>query len=153
MDYITELRALVGTRPLILPGTSLIITDEEGRVLLMRRGDSGDWGLPGGFMEPGESFETTGRRETREETGLEIEDLELLGVFSGPEFFYEFPHGDQVHNVTAAYTARAAGNPRPDAVEATEVRFFAVDDLPADILPPERPIVDAYRKALAERGA
>jgi ADP-ribose pyrophosphatase YjhB (NUDIX family) len=153
MDYIKELRALVGTRPLILPGTSLVITDDDGRVLLMKRADTGDWGLPGGFMEPGESFEETGRREAFEETGLEIGNLELLGVFSGPEYFYEYPHGDQVFNVTAAYTARAVGRPRADADEATEVRFFAVDDLPPDILGPEQPIVAAYVKALDELGA
>lgn len=53
IDYIAKLRALVGTMPLVLPGTSVLVTDEEGRLLLVRRAECGTWGLPGGFMEPG----------------------------------------------------------------------------------------------------
>jgi 8-oxo-dGTP pyrophosphatase MutT (NUDIX family) len=144
MDYVKQLRALVGTRPLILPGTSVIVLDESGRILLMHRADTGDWGLPGGLMDPGESFEATGRREVREETGLELGELRLLGVFSGEEFFYRYPHGDEVFNVTAAYVATGHGTLRCDPEEARELRFFARSELPLEILPPERPILRAY---------
>jgi ADP-ribose pyrophosphatase YjhB (NUDIX family) len=146
MNYVSDLRDLVGCRPLILPGTSVLVLDDESRLLLIQRADTGDWGLPGGFMELGESFEDTGRREVREETGLEIGDLRLLAVFSGPEFHYRYPHGDEVFNVTAAYTARVVGGSlRCDPAEADDARFFALDRLPADILPPERPILASYR--------
>ncbi|MFF5211940.1 NUDIX hydrolase [Streptosporangium sp. NPDC000396] len=151
-NYVMELRALVGTRPLILAGTSVVIVDNEERVLLMRRTDTGDWGLPGGLMEPGESFEQTGHREVLEETGLRLVEMELIGVFSGPEYFYTYPNGDQVFNVTAAYRGRAVGSPTCDATEADELRFFPVDALPDDILPPEQPILAAYVKSrTAER--
>ena len=56
MGYIEELRALVGSRPLILPGASVLVVDARGHILLQRRADSGLWGIPGGMMEPGESY-------------------------------------------------------------------------------------------------
>ncbi|WP_344450156.1 NUDIX hydrolase [Actinocorallia aurantiaca] len=144
--YIAELRALVGTRPLILPGSSVVIVDESGRLLLMERADTGGWGLPGGFMEPGESFEDAARREVREEIGIEVADLSLLGVFSGPEYYYRYPNGDEVFNVTAAFLARASTDAvfRPDPGEVLSLRFFDFERLPPDVLIPEQLIVSTY---------
>ncbi|MFD6290145.1 NUDIX hydrolase [Streptomyces sp. NPDC060205] len=149
-DYVAQLRALLGHRPLILPGSSVVVTDERGGVLLLARADTGGWGLPGGLMDPGESFEDTARREVLEETGLVVGELTLLGLFSGgPTYFYRYPNGDQVHNATAAYvTALPPGaTVVPDQVENTAAAFFDIDRLPADLIPPERPILDAYRDA------
>jgi ADP-ribose pyrophosphatase YjhB (NUDIX family) len=147
MNYVMDLRRLVGTRPLIVPGTSVLVVEED-RLLLLERADGAGWALPGGFMELGESLEETGRREVREETGLEITDLALLGVFSGPECYYRYPHGDELYNVTAAYTARVAGgDPRPDPREADQMAFFALDEIPEHILVPERPVVDAFLRS------
>ncbi|GAB3354301.1 NUDIX hydrolase [Amycolatopsis echigonensis] len=147
MNYIAELRALVGTRPLILPGTSVLIADERGRLLLVFREESQDWGLPGGFLDPGESYEDAGRREVREEIGLVVRDLELLGVYSGPEYFYRYPHGDEVHNVTAAFAATVENTDvTVDGTEITGYEFFDLDRLPDDIIAPERPIVEDYVK-------
>ncbi|MEU3660014.1 NUDIX hydrolase [Streptomyces sp. NPDC032940] len=145
MNYVMDLRKLVGSRPLLLPGTSVLITDDQDRLLLVERVDTGDWGLPGGLMEPGESFEETGVREVREETGLDIRDLELFGVYSGADYYYRYPHGDEIYNVTAAYTARiAGGRPAADGAETRRLRFFPLDGLPQDILAPELPIVEAF---------
>ncbi|MHB9146576.1 MAG: NUDIX hydrolase [Symbiobacteriia bacterium] len=148
-DYINELRALVGHRPLIWPGAGVIIENEAGRILLMRRADNGAWGIPGGMMEPGESLEETARREVREETGLEVRSMRLLDVFSGPELYYRYPNGDEVYNVSAVYISRDwAGTLQPDRDEANELRFFAPDDLPENISPPVRPLLASY---LAQR--
>ncbi len=80
MGYIEELRKIIGTRPIILAGAVVAVTDECGRILLQKRRDV-LWGLPGGLLELGESTEEAARREVWEETGLEIGKLELVDVF------------------------------------------------------------------------
>ncbi|GAA0596481.1 hypothetical protein GCM10009001_10750 [Virgibacillus siamensis] len=92
MDYVKNLRKLVGHRPLILTGSVVIAVNEHDELLLQQRTDGG-WGLPGGLMELGESLEETARREVKEETGLEIGRLELLDVFSGQDYFSSFQWG------------------------------------------------------------
>jgi 8-oxo-dGTP pyrophosphatase MutT (NUDIX family) len=147
MAYIAELRAVAGTRPLILPGAAVIVTDTSGRVLLLQRADTGGWGLPGGFMEPGESLEETARREVREEVGLALDELTLMGVFSGPDQYFRYPNGDQVFNVTAVYTASASHWAiQLDPEEAVTAQLFPVHDLPADTIAPEVPILAEYSR-------
>ena len=135
--YVEELRAAVGPRPLILPGAALLIVDGRRRLLMLRRGDSGRWGIPGGFMEPGETIEETARRELLEETGLRVGALALYRVLSGPGAFHAYPNGDQVHNVTVVFTGSAAGGrPQPDGRESTEAAFMPLDALPSPLSPP-----------------
>jgi len=143
MDYIMELRKLVGSRPLIFPGACVAVIDEDDRLLLNLRTDNGYWGLPGGYMEPGESLEETARREVLEETGLCVDEVKLLDIFSGPEFFYQYPNGDQVHNVTVAYVARSfRGDLINSNEESHELRFFPLRELPSNIAPPLKKIVE-----------
>lgn len=149
MTYIAELRAVTGTRPLILPGAAVIVTDAGHRVLLLQRADTGGWGLPGGFMDPGESLEETARREVMEEVGLKLDELTLMNVFSGPEQYYRYPNGDQVFNVTTVYTARARGwRLRLDPEEVVTAQLFPVDDLPSKLIAPEVPILAEYSRTV-----
>jgi 8-oxo-dGTP pyrophosphatase MutT (NUDIX family) len=147
-DYVADLRKLVGTRPLILPGTSVVVTDSAARILLLERVDTGGWGLPGGIMEPGESFEETGRRELREETGLVVGDLNLLGLFSGAEYYYRYPNGDEIFNITAAYVAHLPQDATItlDTTENSAWRFFGLDEIPDTVIAPERPVIAQYAK-------
>ncbi|WP_321575623.1 NUDIX hydrolase [Paenibacillus guangzhouensis] len=129
-DYIRELRTLVGTRPLILVGSVVIVMNEDQQILLQHRRD-GDWGLPGGLMEPGESLEDTARREVREETGLELNKLSLLDVFSGPELYLKLKNGDELYSVTTLYLCNDfSGDLVSDQVESLDIRFFNINDLP-----------------------
>jgi 8-oxo-dGTP pyrophosphatase MutT (NUDIX family) len=82
VDYIRELRALVGHRPLVLAVAGALVFDADGRLLLHRRDDNGLWGTSGGAVEPGESLEETARRELREETGLEVRLLDTIGTYA-----------------------------------------------------------------------
>lgn len=146
MTYITELRSMVGRRPLVLPGAAVIILDPSGHLLLLERADTGGWGLPGGFMDPGESLEETARREVREETGLDVTDLTLINVFSGQDQFYRYPNGDQVFNVTVVYEAKAqVRSLQLDPSEVRTAKFFPIDQVPDELIAPEVPILEHYR--------
>src|SRR3954453_7449849 len=93
MGYVETMRALVGSRPLLLVAAGVVVQAPDGKVLLQRRTDDSLWGLPGGALEPGESLEDAARRELLEETGLVASELTLLDVYSGADFFLEYPNG------------------------------------------------------------
>lgn len=146
MAYLEELRALVGHRPLILPGACVLLIDSAGRLLMHRRLDNGRYGVPGGTMEPGETLEETARRETLEETGYAAGELRLLGVYSGPDLFYRYPNGDETYHITAAYTCTDF---KPVTAEldgeSLPPEFFPLDALPGAISPPILPILRDLR--------
>lgn len=147
MGYIDELRAIVGHRPLILNGVKVLIVDKDGCLLLQKRID-GVWDVPGGLMELGESLEDTGRREILEETGLQVKELKLFGVFSGLKYFVELANGDQFYAVTTVFiTKDYQGEPRPDYIEGTELRFFCLSKLPKKINPKMSDIIEKYFKS------
>lgn len=144
MGYIDDIRKMIGHFPLIMVGAGVLITDEQGRLLLGKRADNGFWGLPGGAVEPGETTEEAARREALEETGLTVGQMDLFGVFSGPELFYTYPNGDQVHNVSVVYRCSDfTGDLRGDD-EHRGFCFFAADALPEAVSPPIRPIIRAW---------
>ncbi|MER2030109.1 MAG: NUDIX hydrolase [Solibacillus sp.] len=130
MNYIKSLRSIVGTRPIISPGSAIIVMSKENELLLQLRSDTKDWGIPGGGMELGDSFEETAKKELYEETGLITNHLEILGVASGKEFYYKFPHGDEIYNATVIFKAlEISGNMRKDE-ESLELAYFPLDSLP-----------------------
>jgi 8-oxo-dGTP diphosphatase len=123
------LRAGFGQRPFVAPGAAAFICDEGGRVLLQRREDDGQWGLPAGALELGESLAATAIRETREETGLQVKPIRLIGVYSGYEI--EYPNGDRLQPFANVFECRLLGGDlRADGHESLEARFFAPDALP-----------------------
>jgi ADP-ribose pyrophosphatase YjhB (NUDIX family) len=106
------------------------IRDQEDGVLLLRRSDGEElWGFPGGAMEPGERVADAVRREVREEIGLEVEPVTLIGVYSGPEFAFAYPSGDQVQPVSVFLECRVVGGAlEPDRDEVLGARYFGPDD-------------------------
>jgi 8-oxo-dGTP pyrophosphatase MutT (NUDIX family) len=146
MGYIQNLRAAIGTQPIIMVGAAVLVLDQTGRLLMLKRTDDSYWGTPGGAMELGESLEEAARRETREETALELGDLDLFEVFSGPDQYYRYPNGDEVYNVVAIYIAREVrGEIDLDLGEHEAFGYFPLDHLPEPISPPLRPILEKFR--------
>lgn len=84
-----------------------IIRDQQNRILLQRRSDYGDWGLPGGGMDAGESIEETMIREVYEETGLKIKEYNLYTIYSGSRMKYRYPDGNEVVFVMFLFNAIA----------------------------------------------
>ncbi|RJG23641.1 NUDIX domain-containing protein [Paenibacillus thiaminolyticus] len=89
----------------IIVTAGAIIRDRAGRVLLQKRSDYGNWGLPGGGMEPGEAIEDTMIREVNEETGLVVERYELYSIYSGERMHYTYPDGNEVVFVMFLFNA------------------------------------------------
>jgi len=148
MSYLEELRAIVGSRPLITVGVSLIVMQGE-TVLLELREDSREWGLPGGMKEFGESLEDTAHRELLEETGLSARALRFLTLCSGPEFAYTYPHGDRIDHVAAVYQAiEVVGDLRTDEAENLELRYFDMQALPSLMQPLSERVLDQALKVL-----
>ena len=131
-DYVRDLRAVVGQQRLILVGAAAVIRDESGRLLLIRRSDTGQWALPAGIMEMDEAIANTVTREVKEETGLDVEPVRLIGLYTDPALQnLTFPHGDQVHVVNAAFECRVVGGQiRPDRTETLDVAYFSPEALP-----------------------
>ncbi|MBI2332179.1 MAG: NUDIX domain-containing protein, partial [Chloroflexi bacterium] len=119
-----------------------LVLDSNHRLLMMRRSDSDNWGVPGGAMELGESTEQTARRELLEETGLEVDELSLFGVFSGKELYYRYPSGEEVYNVSIVYLAHVT----EETIQFLDgehyaSQYFDLADLPENVSPPIKPIL------------
>lgn len=100
----------------------------EGRVLLDHRRD-GSWGLIGGALELGESLEECARRESLEETGLDLSELRLLGLFSHPSRIIEYEDGEAVQSVTVCFAATTVSDFVHLSAESRDARFLTQADL------------------------
>lgn len=102
-------------------------------------------------MEPGEVIEGTVRRETWEEIHVEIREMSLFGVFSGPELYYKYPNGDEVYNVSITYFSSDWYGELKLNDEHIEWKWFTANDLPEDISPPVRPMIEQFKHSLSKR--
>lgn len=126
--YIRNLRKHIGHELLMLPGASVVVVNEAGEILLLRRADTGDWSVPAGAIDPGEQPADAAIREAYEEAGVKIELDRLAGVALHP---VTYPNGDQCQYLNVWFRGRpVGGSPRPLDGEALEVRWFPPDALP-----------------------
>ena len=126
--YVKQLRKHVGPRLLLLPGATAVVFDDGGRVLLLRRGDNGQWSLPAGMVDPGEQPSDAALREVYEETGVIAEIEAVAGVATHPAVY---PNGDECEYLNVWFRCRAVGGrARPDGEESLEVGWFAPGELP-----------------------
>lgn len=141
-DYITKLRQLVGSMPVILVGSTVIVLNEKREVLLQFRSDISMWGLPGGAMEPGETLEETAERELYEETGLRASKLQFLTILSGHQDYFKYPNGDEVFGVTAVFLAEQVDG-QLSAVdgESLALNYFSLNALPSNLVKKAQDII------------
>jgi ADP-ribose pyrophosphatase YjhB (NUDIX family) len=125
----------------VTPKVGLVaaVHDERGRVLLLRRPDSGLWSLPAGFAEVGESPARGIAREVREETGLVVVPRRLLGIYDNWANGSTNPH--QIYAV--AFLCEGTGGALELTPEALDLRYFGSDDLPEITISHRRAIRDA----------
>ena len=146
-DYIRTLRARIGHMKIVIPGVRGILVDEQRRLLLQRRADSGQWGLPAGVVDVGDSVLDALSREVREETGLTVVRAELFGLYTEPRFSVVYPNGDEVQTFTVAFLVPEwSGSLSADSDEVVDVGFFPLDALPENLYPIHRETIDDYRR-------
>ena len=120
----------------LVPSVNVVVTNDAGDILMIRRSDNGNWALPGGAIDLGESLTQAAVRETLEETGIRCEITGLVGIYTDPKhvIFYT-SNGEARQEFSIVLTARAvAGQPTPSS-ESTEVRWMPrdqVEGLPMD---------------------
>jgi mutator protein MutT len=128
--HIKRLREAVGNELLLLPGVAAVVRDAQHRVLVHRRADDGNWSLPGGAIEPGETPASAAVREVHEETGLEVRAVRVLGVFGGPRLRFRYPNGDQVEYLAVVFQCEIVGGTLETRDgEATGFRWCTSDEL------------------------
>lgn len=129
-DFVLQLRRHVGASPLWLAGATAVIRNaEHTRVLLVRRSDNGWWTPVTGIVDPGEHPADTAVREAREEADVDIrvDRIASLGVTR----MVTYANGDQAQYIDHTFACTyLGGNPRPADGENTDVRWFAINDLP-----------------------
>lgn len=129
IDYLDDPNA--PTPNSIVPATNVAVTDDDGRVLLIRRTDNGNYALPGGGLDLGESLPQAAVRETREETGVAIEITGLVGIYTNPNHLIEYTSNGEVRQEFAVvFTGRPVGGHLATSDEASEVLWVAPTEIP-----------------------
>ncbi len=101
-------------------------------VLLICRSDNGNWSMPGGAHDPGESLSRTAVRETAEETGVDVELTGIVGIFTDPTHVIHYTSNDEVRQeFTVIYRADAVGGEPTPSSESTKVEWVEIDRIPA----------------------
>jgi len=134
-SYQGQLRALAGDdRPLLFIGARCVVIDGDDRVLLIRRTDNGEWALPAGAMELGESIGECAARELLEETGLAATSLEPFAFYSGAQFTGTNMYGHTYQVFSTAFWIRSwTGEVARVTDETTDATFYPLDRLPGGL--------------------
>ncbi|GAA1703004.1 NUDIX domain-containing protein [Nonomuraea bangladeshensis] len=113
----------------LVPACGTVTVDDAGRILMQRRRDTGQWALPMGKMEIGETPSQCAVRETEEETGVRVEPVGILGIYSDPGHVVAYSDGEIRQEYEVMLIARPVGG-RPEANdEASDVRWVEPGEL------------------------
>ncbi|MES9543723.1 NUDIX domain-containing protein [Actinomadura sp. NPDC000600] len=80
----------------LVPSVNVVVENDKGEILMIRRTDNDNWALPGGAIDIGESVAQAGVRETKEETGIDVEITGLVGVYSDPRHVIHYTSNNEV---------------------------------------------------------
>jgi 8-oxo-dGTP pyrophosphatase MutT (NUDIX family) len=114
----------------LVPSVNVVVTNDAGEILLIRRTDNDNWSLPGGAIDLGESLSQAGIRETKEETGIDCEITGLVGIYTDPKHVLHYTSNDEVRQeFTIVLTGRpVSGQPTPSE-ESSEVLWVPIDGI------------------------
>ena len=137
--------------PFIQTGAAIIIENANGEILLQERTDRNKWGLPGGCQDLGEDLRKTAVREAYEETGLKLEqnNIILIDTLSGNSRKNSYPNGDIIYNNTSLYLAKVSNidvnNLKGDS-ETKRLKFFKPEEVPENLM--DKDLIKCYLEYL-----
>jgi len=114
----------------LVVGSSAVVVDDESRILLQRRSDSGNWALPGGAMDIGETFTQSAIREVKEETGFDVRIERIVGIYSDPGHVFAYADGEVRQEFSICLACTITDGELRVSSESTDVRFFSFDEVP-----------------------
>lgn len=140
--FFTTVIGLIFRHPIV--GTTIIPLLPDGRIVLIKRSDTGQWGLPGGIVDWGEDIPSATARELREETGLQLTKIRrLVGVYSAPD------RDPRIHSISVLVEVEANGIlEAEDRLEVLQVQAFLPKELPLGNLSHDhdRQLQDYFKK-------
>jgi 8-oxo-dGTP pyrophosphatase MutT (NUDIX family) len=114
----------------LVPSANVVVTNDDGAILLIRRSDNDNWAIPGGAMDLGESLPATAVRETAEETGIDVEITGLVGIFTDPRHVILYTSDGEVRQeFSVVFAARPIGGSPTTSAESTEVRWVPAGEI------------------------
>lgn len=114
----------------LVVGSSAVVVDDRNRIVLHRRSDSGNWALPGGAMDIGETFAESALREVREETGFHVRINRIVGIYSDPGHVFAYDDGEVRQEFSICLACDITGGSLRVSSESTAVEFFTFDAIP-----------------------
>lgn len=122
VDYLNDPNAPAANS--VVPSVTVAVRDVAGRILLIHKIDNDLWALPGGGHDAGERITDTAVREVREETGLDVEVVRLVGTYTDPNHVMAYDDGEVRQQFSLCFEGRwIGGEPREDGTETKAVRW------------------------------
>ncbi|MCC5576486.1 NUDIX domain-containing protein [Microtetraspora sp. AC03309] len=114
----------------LVPSVNVVVTNDAGELLMIRRSDNGNWAVPGGAIDLGESLPQAAVRETLEETGVLCEITGLVGTYTDPRHVILYTSdGEARQEFSIMLTAHAVSGAPTSSSESSEVRWVPRDQV------------------------
>jgi ADP-ribose pyrophosphatase YjhB (NUDIX family) len=115
----------------LVPSANVIVVNDQGQILMIRRTDNGNWAAPGGAMDIGESITDAAVRETREETGITCEITGLVGIYTSPRHVIRYTSNEEVRQeFSVVFTARPVSGDLTPSSESSEPQWIVPEAVP-----------------------
>ncbi len=114
----------------MVPSVNVVVTNDQGELLLIRRSDNENWAVPGGAIDLGESMAQAAIRETKEESGIDCEIIGLVGIYTDPKHVVLYTsNGEARQEFSILLTARSVSGDLTTSDESSEVRWVRTSEI------------------------
>ncbi len=121
----------------LVPSANVIVVNDQGQILMIRRTDNGNWAVPGGAMDLGESISNTAVRETEEETGIACQITGLVGIYTNPRHVIRYTRNDEVRQeFSVVFTAKPVGGELTASDESADPQWISAEAIHSLIMDP-----------------